>query len=150
MKTLRVGARQEWLSLHEHLQQYDSLSPFDEVRIIVVLDNKAIQAVPEEKRQLLHRVGIETQAKWSWLNHSEMVDTIINGSKIVSKSSEYLRDITPLLNKIKLTSSERSIVTQSSGKEIWERLLSRLMCLAPIRSKVRGHGYQRIQLKPIF
>ncbi|MCG9677063.1 OmpA family protein [Vibrio sp. Isolate24] len=123
VKTLREGARQEWLSLHEHLQQYDSLSPLDEVRIIVVLDNKAIQAVPEEKRQLLHRVGIETQTKWSWLNHSELTDKVIEGSKIVSKSSEYLREITPLLKKMKLTSSERSIVTQGSGKEIWGAII---------------------------
>ncbi|WP_338123939.1 OmpA family protein [Vibrio neptunius] len=119
VKTSRLGASKEWLSLREFVEQYGSLSPFDQVRIMVVLDPRSVQAVPEEKRQLLHRVAIETQAKWDYLNLSEWDDMLIHGSKIVNKSSDYVRELTPLVKTIKLTSSEQELVDQHCSTELW-------------------------------
>ena len=123
VKTARDGAPNEWMAMDEFLDEYDSLSPFDEVRIIVILAQEAIQSLAEDKRRLLHRVGIETQTKWSWLNHLDLTDAMFKRSKIVGKNSEYLRDITPLVKQLRMTSQEKAMINQHSGNEVWGAII---------------------------
>nr|WP_236800122.1 OmpA family protein [Aliivibrio fischeri] len=123
VKTTRDGALREWVAMDEFLEEYDSLSPFDEVRIIVILAKEAVQSLSEEKRLLLHRVGIETQTRWSWSNHYDLTDAVIKRSKIVSKSSEYLRDLTPLVDKLSMTAKEKALLGQQSEREVWGAII---------------------------
>ncbi|WP_235431371.1 OmpA family protein [Vibrio sp. VPAP30] len=119
VKTSRDGAPKDWIAMDEFLEENGSLSPFDEVRIIVVLAKEAVESLSEEKRRLLHRVGIEVQARWNWSNYSDLTDAVLKRSKIVNKSSEYLRDIKPIVDKLRLTSKEKALLSQQSDDETW-------------------------------
>ncbi|WP_322621760.1 OmpA family protein [Vibrio sp. OPT41] len=119
VKTARDGAPKKWIAMDEFLAEYGSLSPFDEVRIIVVLAKEAVESLEPEKRRFLHRVGIEVQARWNWSNYSTKTDAVMEGSKIVNKSSEYLRDIKPIVDNLNLTSKEQALFNQKSDDETW-------------------------------
>lgn len=119
VKTARDGAPKEWIAMDEFLEEHGSLSPFDEVRIIVVLAKGAVESISEEKRRLLHRVGIEVQARWNWSNYSDLTDAVLKRSKIVNRSSEYLRDIKPIVDMLSLTSKEKALLNQQSDDETW-------------------------------
>ena len=113
VKTARLGAEKQWLQMSEFLDLYDSLSPYDEVRILVVLDDKAINTIPAEKRYLLHRVAIESQQR----SYDDNPDLIIN------KNSEYIRNIGPQLKKMTLTPSEKALVEANSEAELWGAII---------------------------
>ncbi len=118
VRTFRTdnGNSADWMLMKDFIDKYKALSPFDEIRIAVVLDNKSVKNLDKEKQSKIHRVGIEAQAHWNRFNHSTTWGVAIDGDKVVSTSSEYITDISKLLKpeEIEYLNKDNKFVVENS------------------------------------